>query len=265
MVERASLRIYNKKKALFNCGKCRSSVTRVYKQLGTIPEVSEELSQAFWKKANETATKELGSVAEQYTLKHSEKDETLTSVGGDWLPLSVWERRGFDTALIEANSAPQNVRSHPVLGMTYRVAIQGSSSTEVKASEKSRTDTASSAVPPTVPTTAPAPTSVDELQQALKQRKVQEAKKSSEAAASAKRCKAWMQSIEELRKHCGPQEAMPAHIGQAVEALIAKAMARMSCEYEAEACPHPGRYHPCENMLSPIQIKPLHLLSISTI
>jgi hypothetical protein len=46
--------------------------------------------------------------------------------GGQFLPLSVWERKGFPVADIEAKSLPSDRRTHPVLGNTYRVAIMGS-------------------------------------------------------------------------------------------------------------------------------------------
>jgi len=43
--------------------------------------------------------------------------------GGEFLPLTVWETRGFDSRLIEAASDPSDVMEHPVLGITYRVSI----------------------------------------------------------------------------------------------------------------------------------------------
>jgi RNA polymerase subunit RPABC4/transcription elongation factor Spt4 len=42
------------------------------------------------------------------------------AVNGDFLPLSVWEKRGFDTKEIEAK-AP--MRTHEILGATYRVDL----------------------------------------------------------------------------------------------------------------------------------------------
>ena len=43
--------------------------------------------------------------------------------GGEFLPLRVWETRGFDPVAIEASSDPSDVMEHKVLGTTYRVSI----------------------------------------------------------------------------------------------------------------------------------------------
>ena len=43
--------------------------------------------------------------------------------GGEFLPLGVWETRGFDPVGIEASSDPSDVMEHKVLGTTYRVSI----------------------------------------------------------------------------------------------------------------------------------------------
>ena len=47
---------------------------------------------------------------------------------GEFLPLSVWERRGFNAQDIEANTAAADVAVHPVLGKVYRVSIMSSGS-----------------------------------------------------------------------------------------------------------------------------------------
>ena len=50
------------------------------------------------------------------------------SNGGEFLPLNVWEKRGFDVELIRKNSAPADKMHHSVLGEVYRVAILSSGS-----------------------------------------------------------------------------------------------------------------------------------------
>ena len=43
--------------------------------------------------------------------------------GGDFLPLSVWATRGFNTQSIADHTLEGDKRLHPVLGLTYRVKI----------------------------------------------------------------------------------------------------------------------------------------------
>ena len=59
--------------------------------------------------------------------------------GGEFLPLRVWETRGFDPVAIEASSDPSDVMEHKVLGTTYRVSI-------VSTGHRSETGTKSSSV-----------------------------------------------------------------------------------------------------------------------
>ena len=44
-------------------------------------------------------------------------------VGGAFLPLSKWDRDGFDATAIENLSKPEDIQYHYVLGKVYRVPI----------------------------------------------------------------------------------------------------------------------------------------------
>ena len=46
------------------------------------------------------------------------------SEGGEFLPLSVWKSKGYNTEAIERNTEPHNVQDHPVLGKVFRVVIK---------------------------------------------------------------------------------------------------------------------------------------------
>jgi len=59
--------------------------------------------------------------------------------GGEFLPLRVWETRGFDPVAIATSSDPSDVMEHKVLGTTYRVSI-------VSTGHRSETGTKSSSV-----------------------------------------------------------------------------------------------------------------------
>ena len=49
--------------------------------------------------------------------------ERFYELGGKFLPLSVWEAKGFDAEQIATRSADADMEEHPVVGMCYRVAI----------------------------------------------------------------------------------------------------------------------------------------------
>ncbi len=46
---------------------------------------------------------------------------------GQFLPLSVYEKMGYDTAAIKSKTEPCDIEDHPVLGTTYRVELHGTS------------------------------------------------------------------------------------------------------------------------------------------
>ena len=48
-------------------------------------------------------------------------EEEQAKSGGDWLPLSVYKQRGFDTDLIEQKCT--DTRIHKIFGKVYRVTI----------------------------------------------------------------------------------------------------------------------------------------------
>ena len=52
--------------------------------------------------------------------RRAESEEA--TLGGDYLPLSVWAQRGFDPVAIEQNCREKEM--HPILGMTYKVNIK---------------------------------------------------------------------------------------------------------------------------------------------
>ena len=71
-------------------------------------------------------------------LEGIEKKEDNFSEGGQFLPLSVWERKGFDVHSIETKSLPQDISEHPVLGTTYRVRLQSLVRSYTSATQRSK-------------------------------------------------------------------------------------------------------------------------------
>jgi hypothetical protein len=66
-----------------------------------------------------------GNEANQRFIKMTAVEEHVEYYddGGEFLPLSVWLARGFDPEAIRLNCRPEDKRSHPVVGDTYRVSI----------------------------------------------------------------------------------------------------------------------------------------------
>lgn len=57
--------------------------------------------------------------------------QTEGSSGG-FYPFGYYAARGFDASLIENNSKPEDIQTHPVLGLTYRVNIECSNNSSTK-------------------------------------------------------------------------------------------------------------------------------------
>ena len=57
------------------------------------------------------------------TMELIEEQEEWAGVGGDYLPLSVWGKLGYDEERIRLNSRPEDFRVCPVNGDVYRVPI----------------------------------------------------------------------------------------------------------------------------------------------
>ncbi len=78
----------------------------------------------------------------KYVAERFERVETqgrYFEEGGLFLPLNVWATKGFCAANIESKSLPSDVRVHPVLGTTYRVALVGSGQRNYRGSASTST------------------------------------------------------------------------------------------------------------------------------
>ena len=66
------------------------------------------------------------------------KERRVNEVRGQFLPLSVYEKMGYDVAKIVKHTGKEDIEHHPILGATYRVKIRGS--LEAKEDELVRKD-----------------------------------------------------------------------------------------------------------------------------
>ena len=121
-------RLVSKTAKKWKCSVCASKITQLHDVFGSWPTVE------FKSMSNEEQTKffkDCSAFRKRDDLAQFAKTvfETFTVEakvyyhGGEFLPLTVWETRGFDSRLIEAASDPSDVMEHPVLGITYRVSI----------------------------------------------------------------------------------------------------------------------------------------------
>ena len=121
-VRRAKVRCINKTKQLFQCN------VQLTRQYGVWPTsdfngISADEKVAFMKAVGEAKDQEqLKLVSEEY-LRRFEKRARFFMHNGEFLPLSVWGNRGFDTERIESTTTAADTMEHPVLGKCYRVAI----------------------------------------------------------------------------------------------------------------------------------------------
>ena len=83
----------------------------------------ERRKQEFYRSLDGMKGKEIVAKAEDFLNKFDEH-ESMYAENGEYLPLAVWVKRGFDAALIEANSDPKDKAVCRVLGDTYRVPIK---------------------------------------------------------------------------------------------------------------------------------------------
>ena len=57
------------------------------------------------------------------SMTKEDVEQQFYQSGGKCLPLAVWEKKGYNPDDIKEKSAAEDVREHPVLGMTYRLKI----------------------------------------------------------------------------------------------------------------------------------------------
>ena len=121
--------ISGKSAGSWRCHKCNTKGVQLSRLPGwgdfqaTLKAFSPEQRAAFWKGTHQEAGPDgLGRFLNEQTAMISRHAETNSAkTGGTYLPLSVYERRGFDVDAIRRHC--RDKRMHPVLGMVYRVAL----------------------------------------------------------------------------------------------------------------------------------------------
>jgi hypothetical protein len=131
----------------WRCTNCQTTMQALYRGFGQWPSpgfkdlpktVREEFySEMAGKPADESRSKV------QSLLKSFETHEENYAEQGEFLPLSVWARRGFDAEAITRDSTDVDIRDNvPQLGRCYRVRICSTGLSGRRGMERSHTETA---------------------------------------------------------------------------------------------------------------------------
>ena len=122
------LRARGKGSEKWQCNSCNSKCVALSRICGGWPnqdfkDLPLDQQQSFFKDIAGKDAKKIRGLVEDL-LERIEKKETNFSEGGAFLPLSVWDRKGFNVNDIKEKSLPCDKREHRVLGDTYRVRIE---------------------------------------------------------------------------------------------------------------------------------------------
>ena len=82
---------------------------------------AEEQQVAFYKSVAGNGLKD--TLAQIETFVSLESHEESYVCDGEYLPLSVWQVRGFDASLIERHAGPEDILQHDKLGPIYRLKL----------------------------------------------------------------------------------------------------------------------------------------------
>jgi chemotaxis protein histidine kinase CheA len=109
--------------------KCDSRITTLYRDMGRenantiVFHISEEKRRKYFQDNKDASAKDL-IVAAQALLHEYEREESEWAEGGQFLPPSAWDIKGFPGDKIARESDPADHQVHPILGDCYRVKIR---------------------------------------------------------------------------------------------------------------------------------------------
>ena len=134
-VDPLSCRMTGKQSQVFECPTCNCKGVQLYRRFQKWPPSSfislgPEWQETFWKDAAGCTSAAALEEMLVNTLTRSRMEKEEVSVGGKYLPLSVWAKKGYNTAAIEALC--QDHEEHPILGRTYRILLKGVWSTTIE-------------------------------------------------------------------------------------------------------------------------------------
>ena len=127
-VEMERARCRSKQKQTWICKRCEVKVVMLRRKFGSWPIpgfaiVSKEEQQAFYRDcSDETTARTLHKLSQRFNINEV-SESTCYKNSGKFLPLNVWEEKGYNVADIEEKSLPEDIRMDPAIGLTYRVKV----------------------------------------------------------------------------------------------------------------------------------------------
>ena len=115
----------------YKCNKCNNTLVKLSSTWGKWPtpefaQFTPEQQQEFFQSAQKIkGSTELVKMVEAKLSQFSSK-EFCWANGGQFLPLSVWQTKGFDSEKIKNSTPPDDIQVNPQVGMCYRVKIYSS-------------------------------------------------------------------------------------------------------------------------------------------
>ena len=121
-------RCRNKTAQTWLCHKCEVKTSTLRRGFGSWPvdgftKMTKEDQQAFFRDCKDMGARELLKKAKEVMHITEDAEAQYYQNGGNFLPLKIWETKGYDQAAIKSRSAAGDIREHPVLGTTYRLKI----------------------------------------------------------------------------------------------------------------------------------------------
>ena len=139
------LRLFTKggagKEPVWKCDVCNTRIVQLARAFSGWPTESfkgldKEAKQLFMREiASAKGARDVLTKASKL-LQSYEEHEEFYAEGGDFLPLEVWQSRGFNSDNILTRSKEANIRMCPVLGRTFRVPIISGGKRGVKGSRR---------------------------------------------------------------------------------------------------------------------------------
>ncbi len=117
----------SKVKGTWKCGSCNVKQAQLFRAFGQWPsqgfqQLSDQNKKDFMLSMHGTSGLEAAALATEL-IETFQIDQEYYADGVEYLPLSVWQTRGFDSARIEANTPERDRRTCSILGPTFRVKI----------------------------------------------------------------------------------------------------------------------------------------------
>ena len=127
LVEPLRARLTGKRQGCWQCTRCATRYTQLHRAWGGWPpseweSFTEDEKTQFWKNIGESGSKEDMERVVLTSMSKRVIETRKAGAGGEYLPLSVYSTRGFDSTIIEAKCA--DWKPCPLFGKVYRLEIE---------------------------------------------------------------------------------------------------------------------------------------------